>query len=66
MGEIVVADQNGKFLFNPASEKIIGIGSLDIPKEKWADTYGVFWPDTKISMDPNDPIDESPTWRKCR
>jgi hypothetical protein len=26
----------------------------------------VFWPDTKISMDPNDPIDESPTWRKCR
>jgi PAS domain S-box-containing protein len=34
MGDgLVVADQNGKFLiWNPASEKIIGIGSLDIPK----------------------------------
>ena len=56
MGDgLVVADEKGKFLiWNPASEKIIGIGLLDIPEEKWADTYGVFWPDTKISMKTED------------
>ena len=42
MGDgLVVADENGKFIiWNPASEKIIGIGLLDIPKERWAETYG--------------------------
>lgn len=56
MGDgLVVSDENGKFIiWNPASEKIIGIGLLDIPEEKWADTYGVYWPDTKIRMNTND------------
>jgi PAS domain-containing protein len=56
MGDgLVVSDEKGKFLiWNPASEKIIGIGLLDIPEERWADTYGVFWPDTKISMKTED------------
>lgn len=49
MGDgLVVVDEKGKFiLWNPASEKIIGIGLLDISQEKWADTYGVFWAETK-------------------
>lgn len=49
MGDgLVVVDEKGKFiLWNPASEKIIGIGLLDISQEQWADTYGVFWPETK-------------------
>jgi PAS domain S-box-containing protein len=52
MGDgLVVADENGKFIiWNPASEKIIGIGLLDIPEEKWADTYGILWPDTKAIL----------------
>ncbi|MFT5254654.1 MAG: PAS domain S-box-containing protein, partial [Flavobacteriales bacterium] len=56
MGDgLIVADENGKFLlWNPASEKIIGIGLLDIPEEKWADTYGIFWPDTKKIMETHD------------
>jgi PAS domain S-box-containing protein len=56
MGDgLVVADKNGKFLlWNPASEKIIGIGLLDIPEEKWADTYGIFWPDTRTIMKTED------------
>lgn len=56
MGDgLVVSDEKGKFLiWNPASEKIIGIGLLDIPEERWANTYGVFWPDTKISMKTED------------
>lgn len=49
MGDgLVVVDEKGKFiLWNPASEKIIGIGLQDIPEEKWSQTYGIFWPDTK-------------------
>lgn len=56
MGDgLVVSDENGKFIiWNPASEKIIGIGLLDIPEEKWANTYGIFWPDTKILMETED------------
>ncbi|MES2853941.1 MULTISPECIES: PAS domain S-box protein [unclassified Flavobacterium] len=56
MGDgLVVADENGKFIiWNPASEKIIGIGLLDIPEEKWADTYGILWPDTKAVLATDD------------
>jgi PAS domain S-box-containing protein len=56
MGDgLVVSDENGKFLlWNPASEKIIGIGLLNIPEEKWADTYGIFWPDTRKIMETED------------
>jgi PAS domain S-box-containing protein len=56
MGDgLVVADENGKFIiWNPASEKIIGIGLLDIPEERWADTYGIFWPDTKTILATDD------------
>jgi PAS domain S-box-containing protein len=56
MGDgLVVADANGKFLlWNPASEKIIGIGLLDIPEEKWANTYGIFWPDTRKIIETED------------
>ncbi len=48
MGDgVIVADQNGKFLlFNPAAEKILGVGALDTLPESWADKYGLFLPDT--------------------
>jgi len=58
MGDgLIVVDENKKFiLWNAAGEKIIGIGSMDIPKEKWAETYGFFLPNTKTIFN----IDELP------
>ncbi|MDI1306457.1 PAS domain S-box protein [Flavobacterium sp. AED] len=49
MGDgLIVADENRKFiLWNAAGERIIGIGPMDIPIERWAQTYGFFMPDTK-------------------
>jgi PAS domain S-box-containing protein len=53
MGDgLVVTDENGKFIiWNPAAERIIGIGKLDVPEEKWAETYGILWPDTKTVIE---------------
>ncbi len=44
MGDgIVVADEEGRFLlFNPAAERILGIGHTDVAPEGWAETYGVY------------------------
>jgi two-component system sensor histidine kinase/response regulator len=49
MGDgVVVADQNEKFLlFNPAAERILGVGSTDTTSKDWAAQYGVFYPDQK-------------------
>jgi PAS domain S-box-containing protein len=43
MGEgLVVADLNGKFLvWNPAAERILGIGAKNVPIESWSKTYGL-------------------------
>src|SRR5215472_1518562 len=44
---IVVADEHGKFLlFNPAAERIVGIGLTDAAISEWAQKYGVYYPDT--------------------
>jgi PAS domain S-box-containing protein len=44
---LVVADQDGKFIiWNPAAEKIVGLGAADVPSEEWTKHYGVFLPDT--------------------
>ena len=52
---LVAADKSGKLLiYNPTFKKIIGIGLLDIPEEKWADTYCIFWPDTRKIMKTED------------
>lgn len=49
MGDgLIVVDENKKFImWNEASERIIGIGSMDIPSDKWAEFYGFFLPETK-------------------
>ncbi|MBD1945412.1 PAS domain S-box protein, partial [Coleofasciculus sp. FACHB-712] len=48
MGEaVIVADETGKFLlFNPAAEKMFGLGSGDAPPDRWSTQYGLFLPDT--------------------
>jgi PAS domain S-box-containing protein len=64
MGDgIVVADEQGRFLlFNPAAESILGIGRTDLPPEKWAETYGVFFPDTHTPF----PYEQMPLLRAIR
>jgi PAS domain S-box-containing protein len=43
---LVVADQNGKFIiWNPAAEKIVGLGAADVSSEEWSTHYGLFLPD---------------------
>jgi PAS domain S-box-containing protein len=44
---IVVADEHGRFLlFNPAAERILGIGLTDAAVGEWAEKYGVYHSDT--------------------
>ena len=50
---LVVTDQNGKFIiWNPAAEKIVGLGAADVPSEEWTAHYGLFLPDTVTSFPP--------------
>jgi PAS domain S-box-containing protein len=40
---VIVADQDGKFLFfNPAAERILGIGPRDITPANWTSVYGYY------------------------
>jgi HD-GYP domain-containing protein (c-di-GMP phosphodiesterase class II)/DNA-binding NarL/FixJ family response regulator len=47
MGDgVIVADQTGAFiLFNPAAERIIGIGQTDTTPDEWSKHYGLYLPD---------------------
>jgi len=40
---VIVADATGRFvLFNPAAERILGIGAAEMPQSEWSGTYGCF------------------------
>ena len=57
---MVVADEQGRFtLFNPAAEKIVGTGMMDVRPDEWTGRYGLFHPDCKTRV----PIDELPLER---
>ena len=49
MGDgVVVADEYGKFLlWNPAAERLIGIGPRQVSPSEWSDLYGCFLGDAK-------------------
>jgi PAS domain S-box-containing protein len=50
---LVVADENGKFIiWNPAAEKIVGLGAADVPSGGWTAHYGIFLPDTVTPFPP--------------
>lgn len=50
---IIIANKNGDFVFfNEAAEKILGIGSLEIPTDEWSAAYGCFYPDKKRVFPP--------------
>jgi PAS domain S-box-containing protein len=60
---LVVADENGHFLvFNPAAERILGLGPTDEPMESWPDYYGLYRPDTSTPF----PTHELPLARAFR
>ena len=53
---VVVADENGKYvLFNPSAQAIVGMGATETPPDKWAEAYGVFYPD-KVTLFPSDQL----------
>jgi signal transduction histidine kinase len=43
---LITADEHGKFLlWNPAAEKILGKGPMNLPPEEWAVHYSCYLPD---------------------
>jgi len=60
---VIVADLEGKFLlFNPAAERILSLGLMDVSLAKWSSTYGCFRPDMLSPF----PSDELPLARSLR
>jgi len=60
---LVVADQQGKFtIWNPAAERIVGLGAANVGSENWSDHYGIFLPDTVTPFPP----DQNPLLRAIR
>jgi PAS domain S-box-containing protein len=60
---LVAADEHGKFiLWNPAAEKIMGLGATNLPSREWSAHYGLFLADTVTPIPPG----ESPLERTLR
>jgi PAS domain S-box-containing protein len=60
---LVAADEHGKFiLWNPAAEKIIGLGATNLPPAEWGAHYGVFSSDMVTPIPPG----ETPLERALR
>lgn len=49
---LVAANEQGQFiLWNPAAEKLLGLGATDLPPTEWSAHYGVYYPD-KVTLIP--------------
>ncbi len=60
---LVVVDENGRFIiWNPAAQKILGLGSIDLPSEEWTQHYGLYRGDTVTPF----PTDQIPLVRAIR
>jgi PAS domain S-box-containing protein len=60
---LVAADQHGKFiLWNPAAEKIMGLGVTELPSGEWSAHYGLYLTDTVTPI----PAGETPLERTLR
>lgn len=60
---LVVADENGKFIiWNPAAEKIVGLGPSNVSSDQWSNHYGIFFPDTVTPFPP----EQNPLLRAIR
>jgi PAS domain S-box-containing protein len=50
---LVAVDGDGNFiLWNPAAEKIVGMGSSDVPAPGWTEHFGLFLPDAVTPFPP--------------
>jgi sigma-B regulation protein RsbU (phosphoserine phosphatase) len=53
---VVVANMEGRFvLFNPAAERILSLGLMDVPLSEWSTVYGCYMPDM-VSVFPSDEL----------
>jgi PAS domain S-box-containing protein len=60
---LAAVDEQGKFvIWNVAAEKILGMGSTDLPNPEWTGHYGLFLPDTVTPF----PTDQLPVLRAIR
>lgn len=60
---LVAADETGKFiLWNPAANRIVGLGAANVPPEEWTDHYGTYLPDTVTPFPP----EQNPLLRAIR
>lgn len=57
MGDaVIVADTNGNFLvFNPAAERMFGVGATQTASREWSQLYGLYLPD-KVTHFPHDQL----------
>jgi len=52
---LVAADEEGNFtLWNPAAQKILGLGAAKIPSRDWSRHYGIFLADTLTPFPPEE------------
>jgi PAS domain S-box-containing protein len=60
---VIVADQRGRFvIWNPAAERMVGLGPQAVPPEQWTDVYGCFRIDGKTPY----PSEDLPLARAMR
>jgi PAS domain S-box-containing protein len=60
---LVAANEQGEFvLWNPAAEKILGLGPTNLPSSEWSAHYGLYLPDTVTPI----PSGETPLERTLR
>jgi sigma-B regulation protein RsbU (phosphoserine phosphatase) len=53
---VVVANTEGRFvLFNPAAERILSLGLMDVPLSEWSTVYGCYMPDM-VSVFPSEEL----------
>jgi PAS domain S-box-containing protein len=57
---LVAADERGRFvIWNPAAERILGLGAAKLSPEEWTAHYGVYLPDTVTPF----PTEQNPLLR---
>jgi PAS domain S-box-containing protein len=60
---LVAADEQGKFIiWNPAAERIVGLGPSDVSPGEWSAHYGTYLPDTVTPF----PAQQNPLLRAIR